>query len=255
VAHVVSICMVKDEADIIGESLRLMAREVDALIVADNASSDGTRDILADLTRELPLTVLDDPEVGYFQSRKMSALAARAAAAGADVVVPHDADERWYSPFGRLGDVLGDHPAASVFPAAVYDHVATGHDPAGDPITRMGWRRATPIPLAKVACRPLVPVVIHQGNHGADYGATLDIGLVVRHFPYRSADQFIRKVRNGSAAYALTDLPESVGAHWRGYGRILEERGADALADEVFRRHFWVADPTRDPRLIYDPSP
>lgn len=182
---VFGIARVKDEADVIACTVRRMAREVDHLLVADNASTDGTRDILQDLAGDLPLTVVDDPEVGYFQSRQMSTLAAHAAALGADWVIPWDADERWYSPFGRIADVLAGLDGASVATAVLYDHVATADDPDDpSPLTRIGWRRRDPAPLCKVACRPLAPVTIHQGNHDADHGHRVDGQLVVRHFPY-----------------------------------------------------------------------
>ena len=104
----------------------------------------------------------------------------------------------------------------------------------------------------KVAARTRPAVTIHQGNHGADHGERVDGRLIVRHFPYRSVEQFVSKVRNGAAAYAATDLPEHEGQHWRDYGRILQDGGPDALAD-VFRQWFWQAEPTRD--LIFDPAP
>lgn len=250
---VIAIALVKDEADIIEHTVRHMAEQVDRLLVADNGSTDGTREILDDLELDLELTVRDDPEVGYFQSRKMSILAADAGQMGAAWVVPFDADEWWYSPFGRIADILAGQPEAAVVRAELYDHVATGQDPEGDPVSRMSWRRREPAPLPKVACRPYPRVTIHQGNHGASFGQTID-GLVVRHFPYRSVEQFERKVRNGAAAYAATDLPDDVGKHWRDYGRILEAEGPDALA-AVFRSWFWVAEPERDPSLILDPAP
>jgi hypothetical protein len=71
--------------------------------------------------------------------------------------------------------------------------------------------------------------------------------LEVRHYPYRSPEQMIRKARNGAAAYAATDLPETVGQHWRDYGRLTDEQ-----IGEVFRRYFWSADPEAD-GLVHDP--
>lgn len=262
-----AVSMMKDEADIVAPIVRHMATQVDALIVADNGSTDGTRDLLADLARELPLTVVDDPEVGYAQSRKMTALAALAGGRGADWVVPFDADEWWYSPFGRIADVLGAiDDRWLVASATLYDHVATGHDGAGqDPTTRMVHRRRAPLPLPKVACRWRPDLVIEQGNHGARYGfmpAVLDGQLVVRHFPYRSVEQFIRKVRNGAAAYRAMGeaVPVDVGAHWRQWGQILDERGEEAVT-EIFRKWYWRADPSaalvidgeRQQRLLFDP--
>ncbi len=77
--------------------------------------------------------------------------------------------------------------------------------------------------------------------------------LQVRHFPYRSAAQFVRKAITGAAAYACTDLPPDQGAHWRAYGEIAERHGTEALAD-VFREHFWFRSPT-DSGLVHDPAP
>lgn len=245
--------MVKDEADVIGPVLDHMLTQVDSVIASDNGSTDDTRSILMARKRVL---VRDDPDPAYHQSAKMTALASEAAGFGADWVVPFDADEVWYSPFGRIADVLADC-ATAIATAALYDHVATAEDPdEPNPIARIGWRRRDSAALPKVACRTRLGVTIHQGNHGADFGATqaTDGLLIVRHFPYRSAEQFVSKARNGAAAYAATDLPAHVGAHWRGYGAILAGQGEEACAG-IFREWFWSADPHADPTLIYDPAP
>jgi glycosyltransferase involved in cell wall biosynthesis len=251
---VVGVCRCKDEADIIGATVAHMLTQVDQVIVEDNGSTDGTLDILAGLD----VVVLHDPTVGYWQSAAMSRLAALAGRTyDADWVIPFDSDEVWYSPHGHIADVLADFPDDAIATADLYDHVATGLDPAEpDPAKRIGWRRREAAPLPKVAVRPNLPVTIAQGNHSATFPdvRSVDGLLVVRHFPYRSVDQFVSKVRNGAAAYAATDLPEDAGAHWRRYGRLLDSGGPDALA-EVFRAWFWSADPVSDPTLIYDPSP
>ncbi len=232
-----------------------MLTQVDHVVVEDNGSTDGTLDILADLGVG---AVLHDPTVGYYQSAAMSRLAAYTARAfRAEWVIPFDADEIWYSPHGRIADVLADFPDAAILTAKLYDHVATGVDPGElDPVKRMGWRRREAAPLAKVAVRPNLPVTIAQGNHSGSFPdpRTVDDLLVVRHYPYRSADQFVSKVRNGAAAYAATDLPEEAGKHWRDYGRLLDSGGPDAIGD-VFRAWFWAADPAADPSLIFDPAP
>lgn len=103
---IVGVAVVKDEADIIEPTIRHMATQVDGIIVADNRSTDGTRQILDRLAGELPVTVVDDPEVGYYQSRKTTDMLHLARAAGAEWCVPFDADEIAYSPFGRIADVL-----------------------------------------------------------------------------------------------------------------------------------------------------
>lgn len=249
-ARTAAITMVKDEADIIERVVRHMADEVDAVIVADNMSTDGTRDILDSLASQLDVTVVDDPEVGYHQSAKMTELARQARLHhGADWIVPFDADEWWYSPFGRIGDILeGLADQWLVMPATLYDHVATAEDDRSvtDPVARLGWRRENAGAMPKVACRWRRDLVIEMGNHSASYhgGATIcDAQLVVRHFPYRSVEQLVRKVRNGAAAYAATDLGAEFGPHWRQWGQILDQSGPEAIAD-LFHTWYWREDPS-----------
>ncbi len=241
----IAVSMCRDEADIIRSTIPRMIRQVDHVIVADNGSVDQTRAIL-DL---FSVEVIDDDEVGYYQSRKMSALAERARRHGADWIVPFDADEVWLATEGRIADQLTDLPDdALTCEATVFDHVAT------DELGLSPWRRAEALPLRKVACRAREGLVIEQGNHGATFPgvrhplSATDL-LQVRHFPYRSVAQMVRKARNGAAAYAATDLPEEAGAHWRGYGRLSDEQ-----LDEVFHRYFHSADPEAD-GLVYDPIP
>lgn len=237
-----AVTMCKDEADVIAETVGWMIGQVDRVIVADNGSTDGTREILEGLDVEL----IDDHEPGYFQSAKMTGLAMRALAQGAEWVVPFDADEVWIAE-GRIANALAELPnEAMICEATVLDHVAV----EGEVLSP--WRRPETLPLRKVACRARADLTIEQGNHGATYEfvrcplRATDL-LEIRHFPYRSAEQMIRKARNGAAAYAATDLPEDVGAHWRDYGKLTDEQLA-----EVFAEYFSSSDPLAD-GLVYDP--
>jgi hypothetical protein len=251
------VSMVKDEADVIAGTLTHLADEVDHLLVADNGSTDGTREILAELEDVLPLTVVDDPDPAYFQSPKMSALAEKAAGMGAEWIVPFDADELWIWNGSRIRDEL-DGCRTNIVHARLFNHFPTAVDPEDpDPFRSIIWRQPDPAPLPKVAFRWEPGAVIHQGNHGVTLphrSKVYEGGLEIRHFPYRSAEQFVSKARNGAAAYKATDLPEHVGAHWRSYGDILERHGEDVLISEVYERWFFAVSPV-DMGWVPDPAP
>jgi hypothetical protein len=252
---VIAVSMVKDEADIIATTVAHMAAQVDEVIVADNGSTDGTVDIL----HELGVTVVHDPDPAYRQSEKITALAHSSKAGPSDWIVPFDADEMHCSPHGTLRHILTELVGVDIATADLFDHVATALDADdADPVRRMQWRRNQPAPLPKIAARCRPDLVIEQGNHGAHFTDTTSTTIIqpawqIRHFSARSVDQFVHKIRNGADAYAASDLPEHFGAHWREWGRILDDSGEAAIAD-LFREWYWSADPAGD-GLVHDPCP
>jgi glycosyltransferase involved in cell wall biosynthesis len=249
---VAAVMMVRDEADVLPGTLDWLRTQVDEIYVLDNRSVDGSREI----AEAAGAVVRDDPEVGYFQSRKTSLLAREAYDAGHAWVVPVDADEIWAAPEGRtLSAWLGSQgPDVLVARAVLLNYVPTSLDDPGEPnpLRRLRWRFVEPGALPKVACRAKRSLTIHAGNHGADYGSPrrpfgID-GLTVRHFSWRTEAQYVRKIRNGIEAYAATDLPETTGAHWRAWdGATDDEIGAH------FREWFYVDDPYARNDLVYDP--
>jgi glycosyltransferase involved in cell wall biosynthesis len=258
-----AIMMVKDEEDVIEPVLRhIAAQGVDGILVAENGSTDLTRDLLDWLHDQLPcpLFVKDDPIVGYWQSRKMTALANEAHQRGADWIWPVDADELWY--YGdtqRLADVVRQADG-DVIHARLWHHFRTGlddHDAkTTTPFQTMQYRWPDEAPIGKVIVRWRDGAVLEAGNHGVTSPGALAPSSLrdvqIRHFPYRSAEQFIRKAINGSRAYAATDLPRGVGQHWREYGQLYERGGEDALRDAYYA-HF-VYDLPSASRLVYDPA-
>jgi hypothetical protein len=248
--------LVKDEADIIRHTVGRLLGQVDHIIVSDNGSTDGTRDLLYEYTSGGAITVLDDPEVGYYQDRKTTALARQAKAAGHDWVLPCDADEFWYATDGRtIGAFLaGLAPDVAFVDAPLYNHIPTAldDDDEANPFRRIGWRQREHGALGKVCARLRPGLEIRMGNHSA-YApgvGTTSGGLVVRHFSWRSPEQYLRKIRNGEAAYAATNMNPGIGAHWRMFEGVPDE-----TVLEHFRLWFWQEDPSLDETLIYDPAP
>src|ERR1019366_3355127 len=143
---IVAILLVKNEADVIGLNLRhLIAQGVDHVIVADNLSTDDTHDILEAAADVLPVTVVYDDEIGYFQSRKMTNLAAMAGEMGATWCLPVDADEIWFSPFGTVAHVL-EVSTAAVERAQAWEMIPQPSDNLSQvsPLKRLRNRAARP---------------------------------------------------------------------------------------------------------------
>ena len=247
---VAALMMVRDEADIIGHTLDWLNTQVDHIYLLDNRSVDGTRE----LAEQSGATVIDDPEVGYWQSAKMSRLAYRAWEEGHQWVIPVDADEIWVSPSEwKLGPYLAGHgPDVLLVKGQILNFLPTGLDPKKEenPLRRITWRIETPGVLPKVAARTSPTLTIHAGNHHADYGArkpwAVD-GFQIRHYSWRTPEQYIRKIRNGLEAYAETNLPSGTGAHWRGFAGATDEE-----LEAHFREWFWVEDPTARSDLVQD---
>lgn len=256
------ITMVKDEEDVIYHTLIHMAEEgLDGIIVADNMSTDKTMSEIKKAKRVLKgspcqIVIVEDKEVGYYQSRKMTELASQAHEFGAEWIVPFDADELFYAgdTVANFLKSLPDH--INVVHADLYNHFATALDPAGlIPFQNMGWRQPQKGALPKVAFRWHEKAVIGQGNHSVNIpGEQVVRGLEIRHFPYRSWEHFKRKAINGAAAYNVTDLPQNMGGHWRSYGQLIESQGEAKVRHEVFERYFWFFSPV-DNGMIHDPAP
>lgn len=255
--------LVKDEADIIGATIRHLLDEIDLAIVSDNGSTDGTREILDEIAwSDGRLVIRDDPDVGYWQSAKTTQLAQTAHGLGFDWVIPCDADEWWYSTFGSLRAIIEQHDEAGfdIVKAELYDHVPTGADVYdANPYRRIGWRFGYPGRLPKVACRLRDDLTIEMGNHAATYERPArqrdDPALTLRHFTWRSEDQYVRKLRNGWAAYAATELPPTTGGHWRMFGPPDEPTWEERVRAH-YQTWFYVPDPAVDRpelRLVYDP--
>ena len=249
---IVGICMVKNEQDVLDTVLRhLLAEGVDHLIVADNLSTDNTPHILNDLEAcGAPITVIQDHVLAYVQDSKMSRLARRAYEAGADWVLPFDADEIWYGVDPQTGEPCRIADALS----QVDDEIQVVRAFGWDHIARVGphtsgvfspWRRVETQKLAKVAFRAHPDARMHMGNHDVTLPGPSVVGpLAFRHFQYRSLEQMTTKLRQGREAYEASDVHPMHGTHWRAGGL----KSDDELASE------W-AELCAEDGLIFDPAP
>ncbi len=256
---VCAVMLVKDELDIIETTINHLLWHVDEVLVADNMSSDGTTEILDQLRFKSGGRVIirEDPEVGYYQDRKTTALAMEALARGHRWVLPCDADEIWQhnNPEIAIRDYLaGVGPDVGIMHAPVFNHICTRHDDSyqENPVKRIKWHQRQP-GMKKVVARLRPDLQIDMGNHSARANGRMlpiDPPLNIRHFSWRSEDQFLRKIVNGRAAYAATNLNPMFGAGWRVY-----EGASDEAIREAFQTHFVIQQPETDHTMIEDRAP
>jgi hypothetical protein len=250
----VAVSCVKNEIDVIEAFVRHTQAAVDAHLVIDHASTDGTREVLAALVAEgLPLEVRDARGVGYPQGAWLTGLAREAVEAhGADWVVPLDADELLAWPQGApLVDAppLLHHVYWRTYVPTVRD------DPAErNPVLRLRHRLPKE---AQAWAKVVVPAglvreggQIQAGSHAVHAGGAavpsqpLDDRLLL-HFPVRTAGQLARKIAIGwlqalllhggdgpesshyKALFAeLRDHPDRFAARWREHAHGFAALGA-----------------------------
>jgi hypothetical protein len=205
----VAVSIVKNEADIIEPFVRHTCALVDHHLVFDHASTDGTRQILAELVREgLPLSLFTDDGLGNLQQERSNHLTRLACANHlADWVLPLDADEILVTPDRTtLERELAGCPAGRPLRLPLINYYPTAVDDAAEsnPVLRLRHRARSPFPTPKVFVpRDLagdLTVSAGKGSHALyrsgqalpDYPASAECRLA--HFSLRSPVQLILRV-------------------------------------------------------------
>lgn len=223
------IAMVRNEEDIVRTTIEhMLAQGLDRVLVSDNLSTDGTAQILRDLAGgDSRVLVATDSLDAYHQDHKMTLLARYASRAGADWLVPFDADELWFAESTTVAEHLrglgSESGLVGIVQAWLHDCVplaAPGEDWSSDELLL----NATPAKLTKVAVRAHPLVRINFGNHSAARAGAWAAGLHIAHAAYRSPEQLAGKVRRGNAALELADRASGYGGHWRHLATLSDEQ-------------------------------
>jgi hypothetical protein len=205
--------LARDEADIVDAQIAFhLSAGVDFVIATDNASRDGTTEILERYARDGVLHLLHEPGDDMRQSDWVTRMARLAATDfGADWVINADADEFWWPRGGSLKEVLAAVPERYGVVRGCWRHFLPRPDDGSFFAERMTARLRTPAhPGAKatifhahqkVAHRGRRDVVVEAGNHDATAPGLESIHswhpFEVLHFSFRSVGQLERKARGG----------------------------------------------------------
>lgn len=237
----------RNEIDIIEHNIRLHSQlGVDAFLVMDNGSTDGTRETLEALKEEFDLHVIDESGV-YQQAKWMKQLAIKARdTMGAAWVISNDADEFWIpqDEDKTLKDYLYHKDSVVTVkrsnmlltePALASNyHFSQANFRVGYPICydqqaelkddsiSMFFANISP----KVIINPRGFIKISGGNHRAKhiakpFTARQEKGIRVYHYPIRSWKQFEANIQHRKELLSKGNV--RMGDHYRRWVRLLDE--------------------------------
>ena len=235
--------LVRDEADIVDAQVAFhLHAGVDLVIATDNASTDGTTEILERYERAGRVRLLRELGDEVHQAEWVTRMARLAATEhDADWVINSDADEFWWPREGSLKDVLAAVPDRFGVVRGAWRHFLPRPDDGAFFAERMVVRLARPAHPGvkttvfhahqKVAHRAVADVHVEIGNHDAVGTGLLPLRgwlpIEVFHFSFRTVEQVEKKGRGGWWTAAGT---RSRGAHRAARARLGRgaHRGAPA---------------------------
>jgi hypothetical protein len=221
--------MVGSECDIVESFSRHTLSYVDHIYFHIHNSYDSTSEIVQRLIEEgLGISFKTLPDVA-FQRERMGDALVRERAACFDYILPLDVDEFIVAPDrSTLESELESTPNLGLLRVRWLSYVPTIADDPKDPnpVTRIQHRLRSPHWVSKVFFPADVlrfdDVYLADGNHdllskiGRDIPQHTSKRIFIAHFPVRSSQQLISKVRIGAAARLLNpDFTEKQSPHWR----------------------------------------
>lgn len=227
------ISVVRDELDVLPLVLdHLFNQGITNVLIADNRSSDGTREyLLAREAEDQRLHVALDSEPAHIQSEKMTVLAHAAWRSGAEWILPFDGDEFWFARGASVADYLRQQPTGQVW--AAFHHMVPDHMTNQVTAQTSFFLDATPAQPGKAAARAHPLLEIQPGNHFATRVGGISRGLYIAHAQYRGPAQVARKVRQGAEAARRTGHDTSwFSPHWEA-GSALDDAQIAAVWDNI----------------------
>lgn len=245
-ANVVMTLLVRNEEDILCQNIDYhLSQGVKHIIATNNLSTDRTNEILKHYESNNVLTIIDESNDDYDQSKWVSRMARMAYTdLNADWVINNDADEFWFAKGMDLVTFFTSLRDANIVIGKRSDMICYHHNKGPDtPFYKtMKYKKKTslnsngmPLP-PKVAHISNPYVKVSQGNHDVNLPFEKKISnktLEVLHFPIRSSKQFRQKIQLGGKAYSNNKtLSKSVGSTWRKMYDELTRTGNISYIDE-----------------------
>lgn len=198
--------LVRNEEDVICENIEYhLSQGVDFFIVTDHLSEDRTTDILYNYERQgyIELISASGPYIQTDLVTKMAEIAF--SKYKADWIINNDADEFWYYKNGKLKDAFINVPSdINIIRAKRHNMLLPKNGVKNDFYQEMIFRRKKSLnPIganlpSKVCVRGANNVVIHPGSHKIthpDGNEVFNSEIEIFHYPFRSYEQFQRKIR------------------------------------------------------------
>jgi len=248
------VTLVRSEADIIALTIRYhLQLGLDRVLVLDNGSSDGTNEILASLAQADNRIQWRRHDGEFQQAELITGLAQEAFRAGADWIVPFDADEFWHAPLRPFREVLATTDAGALR-AQVINYIQRREHLKRTPEALLTMTRRAPrvigppdrgrslveareiayveamYPL-KWICRASASLEFDPGYHSAknlERGPETTLELVCLHAPIRSRDTLLQKAAQSLRLKAAGRPPDD-GWHIHRVWSLLE---GDLLEEE-----------------------
>ncbi|PDQ18278.1 hypothetical protein CN311_25490 [Mesorhizobium sanjuanii] len=235
--------IVRDEVDIIEKNIRFHAEiGFEHFAIIDNMSVDGTTEVINEISKEIPMTIIYKKETDYRQDIWATEMANNLYKAGMDYGISLDADEIISSSGATIKEGMVDVPMPVLIPRQnMLPRRGSEDAVSANPFVAARYRVSGPISsplpimLRKMPGKMFFPLrglrSIGRGNHEVEHEVS-DRGVsdstLIRHFPVRSYAHFLTKLSHARARFRQErDVPPAVSWHLRRWLRLQDEGGIE----------------------------